>query len=414
MAKNDKEIARGRRFLWLEDDIEGLIVDDTETRSFDFNAPLRRVIIKRVHSRSKCMACEKQPVIAVHWANAHGMAWFCLDDFTKWIQEDERDIVGVWVLKDGVCPKDILKTPAGTVKIRKLGEHISGKEIFKRIGALLERGGPGSGFRGHAGRPGEVGGSVSGPGGASVTSKDKFKKGVHGWLETRPWERSQADFIAGKVPFIEYDPDGRWPAAFKGDHIVVRPSYFELDDVEKIMVLYHEVGHFVTRELLKQDVQKEAFEAIEYFREPWGEEKTKPVSVRSIYHNFVGTDVGGNKLPEEFLSDIYMDLILNGEQTWDPGPEGNGQYARPYRVVAEKAKELGLPSDPLFKWEHTKGEDSQLVVKGGPSDEPEVSDGEPDQEPPAEIGEKAAHVDEPPKKKKKKREKKRKKKKGKS
>lgn len=152
---------RAARFTWkdrdvLEETSEELNIADTETRSFNFGAPLRRVIIKRVHSRSRCMACERQPVIAVHWANGHGMAWFCLDDFTEWVQEDERDIVGVWVLKEGICPKDIRKTPAGTVKIRKLGEQISGKEIFKRIGALIESGGPGSGLEAHAGRQGKV------------------------------------------------------------------------------------------------------------------------------------------------------------------------------------------------------------------------------------------------------------------
>ncbi|KKM27728.1 hypothetical protein LCGC14_1571820, partial [marine sediment metagenome] len=200
-----------------------------------------------------------------------------------------------------------------------------------------------------------------------------FQKDVHGWLQTKPWERSNADIKAGKVPFIKYDPDGRWPAAFRTDHIVVRPSFLELDRTNKLMVLYHEVGHAVTRGLLKPDVQKKAFDAIEYFREPFGEEKTKPVSIRSIYHNFIGTNRRQNKQPEEFLSDIYMDLILNGEENWDVG----GNYQRPYRVVAEMAEELGWPSEPLFKWEHKKGEESKLVIRHyGPGPHPGTGTGQ--------------------------------------
>jgi len=131
---------------------------------------LRRVRVVTVdrsrNSRTRCMACSKKPVVACHWANGHGMAWFCLKHFKSWAKEDDRDIVGVWFIKDGEVPKDIRKTPPGTEKVRKLGQKASLGVIFSRLEKLIERGGPGSGHRGHRGRPGEVGGSLPSTAGA--------------------------------------------------------------------------------------------------------------------------------------------------------------------------------------------------------------------------------------------------------
>ena len=97
------------------------------------SGPLRRLARPK---RTSCMNCGKKPRVAVHWANGHGMAWFCIPDFMKWAEEDDRDIVGVWYLEDGEMPSptsEIKKTPKGTDKVRKLGEKISLKEIHKRL-----------------------------------------------------------------------------------------------------------------------------------------------------------------------------------------------------------------------------------------------------------------------------------------
>jgi hypothetical protein len=87
-------------------------------------------------NRSKCMNCEKMPRVAAHWANGHGMAWFCIPHFMEWAKEDDRDIVGVWYLEDGEMPKPssaIKKNPKGVDKVRKLGEDITIQEIEKRL-----------------------------------------------------------------------------------------------------------------------------------------------------------------------------------------------------------------------------------------------------------------------------------------
>jgi len=88
------------------------------------------------------MACSKKPVVACHWADGKGMAWFCLRHFKAWVKEDDREVVGVWFLENGEAPENIKKNPSGTVKIRKLGENISRKEIFARLEKLIMRAAP--------------------------------------------------------------------------------------------------------------------------------------------------------------------------------------------------------------------------------------------------------------------------------
>ncbi len=138
------------------DDKVGNRVVDTD----DLRAIAEMSMVKRTHSRTKCMECDSKPTIACHWANGHGMAWFCKRHFKEWLGEDDRDICGVWVLEEGECPEDIRKNPKGTEKVRKLGEGISQKEIYSRIDELTERGGLGSGHHGHRGVTGQTGGSL--------------------------------------------------------------------------------------------------------------------------------------------------------------------------------------------------------------------------------------------------------------
>ncbi len=126
----------------------------------DLRAIAEKSLILRTHSRTKCMQCDSKPTIACHWANGHGMAWFCRTHFKEWLGEDDRDVCGVWVLEEGECPEDIRKTPKGTNKVRKLGEDISPKEIYSRIDEIVKRGGLGSGHRGHRGVRGQTGGSL--------------------------------------------------------------------------------------------------------------------------------------------------------------------------------------------------------------------------------------------------------------
>lgn len=148
--------------------------------------------ILRRHSRSRCMSCKRKPQVAVHWANGLGLAWFCLQHFKEWVQEDERGIVGVWYLEDGDVPKDITKNPKGTEKIRKIGENLSNREVFGRLEKLVRRGGPGSGHHGHRGRPGKVGGSLpSGAGAAAVAEKPG--------LERHPYDPKTYDELLKKA-----------------------------------------------------------------------------------------------------------------------------------------------------------------------------------------------------------------------
>jgi predicted ABC-type ATPase len=126
----------------------------------DLQAIAEMSMVERTNSRTKCMSCDAKPTVACHWANGHGMAWFCKKHFKEWLEEDDRDICGVWVLKEGECPEDIRKNPKGTEKIRKLGDDIPQKEIYSRIDKLTKRGGPGSGHHGHRGVRGQTGGSL--------------------------------------------------------------------------------------------------------------------------------------------------------------------------------------------------------------------------------------------------------------
>lgn len=139
----------------IDDSVGNRIVDTK-----DLQAIAEMSMVKRTHSRTKCMDCDSKPTIACHWANGHGMAWFCKKHFKEWLEEDDRDICGVWVLEEGECPEDIRKTPKGTEKVRKLGDDISQKEIYSRIDELTKRGGPGSGHHGHRGVTGQTGGSL--------------------------------------------------------------------------------------------------------------------------------------------------------------------------------------------------------------------------------------------------------------
>ena len=138
----------------IDDNVGNRTVDTDDLRAI-----AEKSFVRRTHSRSKCMQCDNKPTVACHWANGHGMAWFCKKHFKEWLEEDDRDICGVWVLEEGECPDDIRKTPKGTEKVRKLGDDISQKEIYQRIDELTKRGGAGSGHHDHKGRPGEVGGS---------------------------------------------------------------------------------------------------------------------------------------------------------------------------------------------------------------------------------------------------------------
>lgn len=131
-------------------------LDDFEKRPVDtkyLKTIAEASMVKRTNSRTKCMSCDVKPTVACHWANGHGMAWFCDKHFKEWLEEDDRDICGVWVLENGECPEDIRKNPKGTNKIRKLGDDISYEEIYQRI---ENKSYPAP----HCGREGEQGGSA--------------------------------------------------------------------------------------------------------------------------------------------------------------------------------------------------------------------------------------------------------------
>jgi hypothetical protein len=108
--------------------LEGALAADMETALKKAFALLKERVLTEAgvksHSESRCMAagCEKAPDVRVVWADGRARAWFCEADYRAWRQASERDVV---------------------------------KEEW-----LNEKGGPGSGHFGHAGRPGQVGGGV--------------------------------------------------------------------------------------------------------------------------------------------------------------------------------------------------------------------------------------------------------------
>lgn len=124
-------------------------------------------LVERRHSRSRCMECKKPPVVDVLWAEGHGRAWFCREHFSEWSRDMMEDIVGVYFIQDGEVPK---KIGENRHRLKPVGKKVPRRTIIKKLDMnlanLQERGGPGSGHHGHAGRPGERGGSApSGLGG---------------------------------------------------------------------------------------------------------------------------------------------------------------------------------------------------------------------------------------------------------
>jgi len=74
--------------------------------------------------------------------------------------------------------------------------------------------------------------------------------------------------------------------------------------------------------------------------EPFRQDKQRPRSVRSTYDNFAGL----SSRPEEFLSDVYADLIHGGKARYE-----SQKYRVVYSYVAKLAKQYGLPYQPLYR-----------------------------------------------------------------
>lgn len=206
--------------------------------------------------------------------------------------------------------------------------------------ASVLRGGPGSGHFDHAGRPGQVGGSAPSGGHPAFS-----------WPETKPWEASREDIEQGKVPGVVYDPlmsPGTVAHYWDKPSITVGPLFFESEPFARHSLLYHELGHEVADRILRGDVTQ-----IPFLR-PFLNPDFEHLPHDKTFENFIG--LSGR--PEEFVADVYSDLVHGGRRHWE-----STKYTDVYDAVAQAAAELSLPSVPQYAYDPaTKG----WVARGGP------------------------------------------------
>lgn len=179
----------------------------------------------------------------------------------------------------------------------------------------------------HRGRPGQVGGSL--PRKGRILGKE-----VGLWFKTEPWTQNKVAIARGDIPGIQYDPKLRASAQHRGKYITVGNAFFREDVDSRRLTLYHEAGHSLAGAAFGK--QGEFLDVIEPFRQ----DKQRPRSVRSTYDNFAGL----SSRPEEFLSDVYADLIHGGKARYE-----SQKYRVVYSYVAKLAKQYGLPYQPLYR-----------------------------------------------------------------
>jgi 2'-5' RNA ligase len=214
------------------------------------------------------------------------------------------------------------------------GEPLTDAAVARLIG-LTERGGPGSGNMGHAGRPGQVGGSAPGD-----AAGEGLASAVKTWKESGAWNASKRDIQRGFQAGIRYDPKmsaGLVAHQYVPGVITVGDAFFEQDYVGRVATLFHEVGHQVASRILSAP----GANPLEDFR-------TGP----DAFENFAGASTK----PEEMVADIYASLVMDGAKNWEAD-----RYQGVYQAVARGAAEENLPATPLFQWFH-----GTLTERGGP------------------------------------------------
>jgi hypothetical protein len=233
---------------------------------------------------------------------------------------------------------------------------------------IVMRGGPGSGHFDHAGRPGEVGGSAPSGGSGGVAPEvgsgpsGEQERGpasaeltllvdpVSKWPDIEPWNASKEAVQNGEIPGLRFDPGmsrGVVAHARVREAITVGPKWFEGSVSSRIGNLYHEVGHRVAAQHIASG--DDWTDVLEPFRDG-----------KFSWRNFAGF----SNRPEEFLADVYAELIVGGAEQIESGP-GSEKYLDVYRTVQRAAEQLGYPSKPIFKWAGPSGE-RELVKRGGP------------------------------------------------
>jgi 2'-5' RNA ligase/GNAT superfamily N-acetyltransferase len=141
------------------------------TRRYDFG-----MVRRGAYSKSKCMECDKPPTKMFKWAEGMALAWFCDKHAAKWRKEHEADIDYEYDLPKGIADK------------------------AKAV--AIHRGGPGSGFYGHAGRPGEVGGSLPRGEVGAAANRLPLSAVRDGWTHSQfggdqgSWQKKQGDMHA--------------------------------------------------------------------------------------------------------------------------------------------------------------------------------------------------------------------------
>ena len=213
---------------------------------------------------------------------------------------------------------------------------------------------------------------------------------------------TKADVVAGKVPGFKYDPDispGIAAHMYDREHMTLGPGAFRSmgDEVEHAssMLLAHEIGHRVGGQIIKRGDISKVPEVQAYRGE--GESYSRGAGYGPKYEN----PFGASERPEEMLADAYSELLHSGlrgrweslpdERVIAPGHDEPGTVERVYtdtylhvdvrfpdgtveklerktllpadepteeseikrvallKLVAQAARELGLPDEQMYR-----------------------------------------------------------------
>lgn len=114
---------------WTMEKAQRWVQEHSEKISFSHpRVTDEHVLWKARHRRDQCMMCTKAPEVEVLWADGRGRAWFCMDCFKKWSEEDEREIVAQREVVDGEVPRKWSEgkravLPPGTLELDVLSDE---------------------------------------------------------------------------------------------------------------------------------------------------------------------------------------------------------------------------------------------------------------------------------------------------
>lgn len=192
----------------------------------------------------------------------------------------------------------------------------------------------------------------------AATRKFVKESGINDWERTKPWERPEADFAAGKVPGFQM-PTGAargFSARWEGDHINLNPATFDgSTPASRRSLFYHEAGHGVAGEV--STTLKDVGPLLEPFKH--GSGYVSPFGGVKGEH-------GHADLPGEILADAYA-ALMDGTA---------GRYRQPgtdklFSTVQDAARRLGYPTGDRHAnpgpptHEDWRQEDDMLVRRPG-------------------------------------------------